>query len=86
MEEPPYNSEYSSALFVGENYQKKVGEMGIKTNTTQRTKNCVGCALKVGLSWNGRSVKRNENHKTRETAQICLRKLRMRMARGKEKL
>ena len=29
MEELPYNSEYSSALFVGENYQKKGGEDGM---------------------------------------------------------
>ena len=29
MEKPPYNSEYSFALFVGENYQKKGGEVGM---------------------------------------------------------
>ena len=46
MEEPPYNSGYSSALFVGENYQKKVGEVRmtiryIKQNSREDT--CKKC-------------------------------------------
>lgn len=37
MEKPPYNLEYSFALFVGENYQKKVGEVGMKIRVWART-------------------------------------------------
>lgn len=45
MEEPAYNLEYSSALFVGENYQKRVGEVGVIQIDMPMPGNCRMCPV-----------------------------------------
>ena len=43
MEEPTYNLEYSSVLFAGENYQKKVGEVGMIQIDMPMPEHCGDC-------------------------------------------